>query len=217
MLTYLHQLTSRALKAMAAGVLVFTLVFVSLPGTSSQAQASTKGTLPETMDLEMTKAAQEYVESILDEYSDVLEDSFSAALKPLKSVTKDLTKQLSKAAKSPTPEGTLDPMVESATTALDAAATTFDTLVADTAQFKTTLTAAPDQLKAALDTQLGTKFDDLQQAFDAVSEAIATLSSDTTGLDAAEPAEAMTSLTEHSSLLTEAIESAKTAISAFGD
>lgn len=217
MLTYLHQLTSRAFKAVAAGVLVLTLVFLGLPGASSQALASSKGTLTETMDLQMTKAAQEFVDSILEEYADVLEDSFSATLKPLKSVTKDLTKQLSKAAASPTAMSatTLDPKITSATTALETAAATFDTLVADTAQFKSTLEATPAQLKEAIDTQLGTKFDDLEAAFASVSEAIATLSSDTAGLGEADPAEATTSLTEHSTMLTEAIESAKTAISAF--
>jgi len=77
------------------------LVFLGLPGAGSQALAAPKGTLTETMDLKMTKAAQEFVESILDDYSDALEDSFSEALKPLKSVTKDLTKQLGKAAAAP--------------------------------------------------------------------------------------------------------------------
>jgi len=89
--------------------------------------------------------------------------------------------------------------------------------VADTAKFKSSLGITPDQLKAAIETQIGTKFDELQTAFENVSSAIALLSEDTAGLAAADPAGAVATYTEHSTLLTEAIESAKTAISAFGD
>lgn len=219
MLTHLHQLTGRVFRAVAAGVLVITLVFLTLPGASTQALASPKGTLTETMDLTLTEAAQEFVETILDDYSDALEDTFGEALKPLKSVTKDLTKQLSKAAAAPTAvsASTLTPQVDTAKTALDTAATSFDSLVADNAKFKSSLGSTPDQLKAAIETQIGTKFDELQTAFESVSDAIALLSEDTAGLATADPAEAVTTYTEHSTLLTEAIESAKTAISAFGD
>ncbi|MGG6237782.1 hypothetical protein ACQ4N7_04005 [Nodosilinea sp. AN01ver1] len=219
MLTHLPQLTGRAFRAIAAGVLVITLVFLSGLGASSQALAAPKGTLTETMDLKMTQAAQEFVETVLDDYADALEDSFSEAVKPLKSVTKDLTKQLSKAASAPTSAGTttLDPKIESAKAALDTASTSFDTLVADAASFKSTLEAAPSQLKEAIDMQLGTKFDELQKAFEEVSGAIALLSQDTTTLDAADPAAGTTALTEHATLLSEAIESAKTVMSSFGD
>ncbi len=167
MLTYLHQLTGRAFQAMAAGFLVVALVCWSLPGVTSQAMAAPKGTLSETMDLTMTKAAQDYVEAILDDYSDALEDSFSEALKPLKSVTKDLTKQRSKAAATPasTSAATLGPKIESSKAALETASTSFDTLVADTTKFKSTLDAAPTQLKESIDNQLGSKFDVLTQAF----------------------------------------------------
>jgi hypothetical protein len=218
MLTHLHHLAGRALRAVAAGVLVATLVFLSLPGAASQALAAPKGTLPEVMDLKMTKAAQEYVETILDGYSDALEGSFSEALKPLKSITKDLTKQLGKAAAAPDSISAtaLGPKVSSAKEALDAAAATFDTLVADTGKFKSTLDIAPTQLKEAIDTQLGTKFDQLQKAFTDVSGAIALLAKDTAALDGADPA-AVTTYTEHATLLSEAIESAKTVISTFGD
>ncbi|MBW4482064.1 MAG: hypothetical protein KME14_05940 [Tildeniella torsiva UHER 1998/13D] len=217
MLTYLHQLTDRAFKAMAAGVLVVTLVFLSVPGASPQALAAPKGTLTETMDLKMTKAAQDYVEAILDDYSDALEGSFSEALKPLKSVTKDLTKQLTKAAASPTSATALGPTIESSKTALDTASTSFDTLVADTAKFKSTLDSAPTQLKEAIDTQLGTKFDELSKAFEDVSGAIALLSSDTATIDSADPTAGATLLTEHATQLTEAIAAAKTVISGFSD
>ncbi|TVQ06901.1 MAG: hypothetical protein EA368_15925 [Leptolyngbya sp. DLM2.Bin27] len=199
--------------------MIATLAFLTLPGANSQALAAPKGTLSETMDLKMTEAAQDFVESVLEDYSDALEDTFSEALKPLKSVTKDLTKQLSKAAAAPTEISatTLAPKVDTAKTALETAATSFDSLVADTAKFKSTLGMTPTQLKEAIDTQLGTKFDDLQVAFENVSEAIALLSDDTAGLATADPAEAVTAYTEHSTLLTQAIETAKTAIAAFDD
>ncbi|PSR16298.1 hypothetical protein C8255_18530 [filamentous cyanobacterium CCP3] len=219
MLTHLHQLTGRVFKAVTARVLVITLVVLSGPGLSSQALAAPKGTLSETMDLKMTEAAQEFVESVLDDYSDVLKDSFSEAVKPLKSVTKDLTKQLSKAAAAPTSTGTttLDPKIESSKAALDTASTSFDTLVTDTDSFKSILEAAPTQLKEAIDTQLGTKLDELQKAFEDVSGAIALLSQDTATLDPADLAAGTTAITEHAALLSEAIESAKTVISSFGD
>jgi hypothetical protein len=218
MLTHLHRLTGQVLKALAAGVLVVVLVFSNGPGATSQALASSKGTLTETMDLTMAEAAQEFVETVLDDYSDALEDSFSEAVKPLKSITKDLTKQLSKAAAAPTSVSTtLDPQIESSKVALDTASTSFDALVANTATFKSTLAAAPAQLQEAIDTQLGTKFDELQKAFEEVSGAIALLSADTTALDSADPAAGAASLTEHTTLLSEAIESAKTVISGFGD
>ncbi|MFQ4138085.1 hypothetical protein PGN35_017380 [Nodosilinea sp. PGN35] len=219
MLTYLHQLTARVFQAMAAGVLVVALVCWGLPGMTSQALAAPKGTLSETMDLTMTKAAQDYVEAILDDYSDALEDSFSEALKPLKSATKDLTKQLSKAAAAPDSVSatTLGPKIEGSKAALETASTAFDTLVADTATFKSTLEAAPTQIKAAIDTQLGSKFDELTQAFAEVSGAIARLTNDTAAIDAADPAGAAPLLTEHSAQLTEAIEAAKILISGFGD
>jgi len=190
MLTHLYQLAGRVFKAVAAGVLVVTLVFLTLPGASTQALAAPKGTLTEIMDLTLTEAAQEFVETILDDYSDALEGSFGEALKPLKSVTKDLTKQLSKAAAATTPVSTttLAPKVDAAKAALDTAATSFDSLVADTAKFKSSLGITPDQLKAAIETQIGTKFDELQTAFENVSSAIALLSEDTAGLAAADPA-----------------------------
>ncbi|WOD38916.1 hypothetical protein [Nodosilinea sp. E11] len=218
MLTYLHQLTGRAVKALAASLLVAALVFLSLPGASTPALAAPKGTLSETMDLTMTKAAQDFVETVLDDYADALEGSFSEALKPLKSVTKDLSKQLSKATADPASISatTLTPKIDTAKAALDTAAAAFDSLIADTDTFKSTLGATPTQLKEAIDTQLGTQFDDLQAAFDTVSAAIAQLSADTAALDA-DPTAATAAFTEHATLLSEAIESAKTTISSFGE
>jgi hypothetical protein len=218
MLTYLHQLAGQAFKAIAAGALAIAFVFLSIFGAAAQAMAAPKGTVSETIDLTMAKAAQEFVETVLDDYSDALKGSFSEALKPLKSTTKDLTKQLAKAAATPDAASatTLGPTIESAKAALDTASTSFDSLMADTAKFKSTLDTAPTQLKQAIDTQLGTKFDELEQAFAEVSEAIALLSEDTAALDAADLTDT-TALTEHSTLLTEAIESAKTVISGFSD
>jgi hypothetical protein len=185
---------------------------------TNPALAATEGTLAETMDLKMSKAAQEFVSSILDEYEDVLSDSFSATLKPLKSVTKDLTKQLGKVAVSPTPDTTLlEPKITASQTALEAASTSFQALISDTDAFKASLAATPAQLKEAIDTQLGTKFDDLQAAFDGISTALATLSQDTSSLDVSDATAAVGRLTEDTTALTQAIELAKVTISSFGD
>lgn len=215
---YLHRLSGRIVKEILAGVCTFMLVGVLILGTASQAVAATEGSLAEAMDLKMTKAAQEYVSSVLGDYEDALSDSFKATLKPLKSVTKDLTKQLSKIAISPTADTTtLDPKLAASQTALDTAAEAFQALVDDTAAFKASLAATPDQLKEAIDTQLGTKFDDLQATFDSVATALSTLSDDVTALDPADATAAVGKLTEDSTALAQAIELAKTAISSFGD
>lgn len=219
MSTHLYQLTGRLLRALAAGVLVVVLVALSGPGAASQALAAAEGTLSETMGLTLSEATQEFVETVLGDYSDALEDSFSDVVKPLKSITKDLTKQLSKAAASPssTSATALVPQLESSKAALDTASASFDSLFADTATLKSTLELAPAQLKEAIETQVGTKFDELQKALEDVSGAIALLSADTTTLDAADPAAGATTLTEHATLLSESIAAAKTVISSFDE
>jgi hypothetical protein len=219
MVTYLRQWIGRTFRVVAAGVLLVTFVFCGLPGVSDQVMAAPKGTLPETLDLTLTKAAQDFVETVLDDYADALDDAFGDVLKPLKSVSKDLTKQLGKATADPAAVSatTLGPKVDSAKVALATAAAAFDGLVTDTNTFKATLATAPTQLKAALDTQMGPKFDELQTALVQVSEAIALLSQDTAALDAADPAAAAAPYTEHATQLTTAIESAKMAIAALGE
>jgi len=223
MVNSIYQFASRIcdgqrLKSLVAGVLAVVLVGVSIFGTAPQSLAATKGTLTETMDLKMSKAAQEFVKSVLDEYGDALEDTFNSTLKPLKSVTKDLTKQLSKAAASPTPDTTaLTPQITASQEALDTVSAAFQTLVDDTDTFKKALGSTPDQLKAAIDTQLGTKFDDLQLAFKDVSAALATLAKDAGTISAEDATAAASRITEDTTALTQAIEAAKTIISSFDD
>ncbi|MEY3296774.1 MAG: hypothetical protein RLZZ597_34 [Cyanobacteriota bacterium] len=215
---YVYRFSGQMLKSLAAGLCTLALVGVALFGVISPALAVTEGSLSEAMTLKMDKAAQEFVASILDEYEDTLSDAFKETLKPLKSVTKDLTKQLSKIAISPTADTTtLDPQLAASQTVLETATAAFQALIDDTAAFKANLATTPDQLKAAIDTQIGTKFDDLQAAFEGVSEALATLSSDTTALDLTDTTAAVGKLTEDSTALAQAIELAKTTIGSFGD
>lgn len=218
MTPYLHKFSSRLIKGAFATLCTVLLVGTVLFGTASSALAATEGTLSEAMDLKISQATQEFVASVLDEYEDSLSDAFKETLKPLKSVTKDLTKQFNKVALSPTADtAALAPKLAATQTALETAAEAFQSLVADTETFKTTLSATPDQLKEAIDTQLGTRFDDLQTTFDSVATALSTLSGDVAALDPADAAAAVGKLTEDSTALAQAIELAKTAISSFGD
>lgn len=218
MANYLHRLSRRVMNRWFAGILALVIVGIGMIGSATPAQAA-DGTLTETMDLKLSKAAQEFVSSVLEEYEDALEDAFSATLKPLKSVTKDLNKQLSKIAISPTPDTTLlAPKLTASQAALDSATEAFQALVADTETFQKTLAATPDQLKEAIDTQLGTKFDELKTAFDGVASALESLSADTASVDASDAsgaAAAVGQLSEDTTTLAQAIELAKTAISSF--
>lgn len=216
MMHSLHRIIGQFAQKLVAGVCALVLVGVGLLGATPQALAATEGSVAEAMDLQISKAAQEFVSSILGEYEDVLEDSFNGTLKPLKSVTKDLTKQLSKIAISPTPDTTaLDAKLSASQTALETAATAFSALVDDTAAFKKTLASSPDLLKETIETQLGTKFDDLTAAFDGVSKALSSLSQDTAALDASDATAAVGKLTEDNTALAQAIELAKVVISSF--
>lgn len=217
MIHSLRQIAGQFTQKLAAGVCALGLMAAVMFGFGPQALASTEGSVAEAMNLQISKAAQEFVSSVLGEYEDALEDSFNDTLKPLKSVTKDLTKQLSKIAISPTPDTTLlEPKLAASQTALEAAAAAFSTLVDDTAAFQKALSASPDQLKEAIETQLGTKFDDLQAAFDGVSKALSSLSQDTAVVSADDATAAVGKLTEDGTALAQAIELAKVAISSFG-
>ncbi|MGF1570337.1 MAG: hypothetical protein ACFCVD_20075 [Nodosilinea sp.] len=218
MLNYLHWFSDRVVKVTVVGLMALVLVCVGVLGNPSPSLAGSKATLGEGLDLEISKAAQEFAASIMDNYADALEDSFGAALKPIKSVTKDLTKQLSKAAASPDAASpTLAPQLAASQEALATAATSLEALVADTDSFKATLAEVPAQIKAVLEAQFGAKFDDLEGAFTQVSEAMSQLVQDTASLDTSDPTAAAATLTEHSALLTQTIEAAKTVIDGFGD
>lgn len=216
MIDYLRQTSGQFVKKCLIGVCVLVLSVGTLLGSAFPALAATEGSLSATMDLKLGKAAQEFVTSILEDYEDALEDRFNVTLKPLKSVTKDLTKQLSKLAVSPTPDATtLAPTIAASQTALETATTAFKALVDDTTAFKTTLATSPALLKDTLDAQLGTQFEDLQGALDGVAKALAALRQDTAAVDGDAAAAAVGKLTEDSTTLAQAIEVAKAAVSGF--
>lgn len=214
----LYRFSHHAISNLVTGALALVMVVALVFGSALPSHAA-EGSLTEAMDLKLSKAAQEFVSSVLGEYEDALDDAFTATLKPLKSVTKDLNKQLSKVAISPTPDTTLlAPKLAASQESLATAATAFQALVADTESFQSTLAATPAQLKDAIDTQLGTKFDELKAAFDGVASALESLSADTASVDvsdAAGAAAAMGALTEDTTALAQAIELAKTAIGSF--
>jgi outer membrane murein-binding lipoprotein Lpp len=195
--------------------LLLTLVFIGIGilGSASPAAASSKVMTTEDLELVMGEAAQEFVESILDDYSDTLEDSFEAVTDPVKSAVKSLTKQMSKAAK-PGGEAALATQITASQEALSTAMASFDTLTAQTESFKETLNSAPDLIKEALETQLGVKFTQLDTAVAELTAAVDQLATDAEGLDASDP-EAVTALTEHATQLSAAIEAIDLAIDGF--
>lgn len=214
----LYRFSRHVINNLLTGALALVIVGIGIFGSALPSQAA-EASLTEAMDLQLSKAAQEFVSSVLGEYEDALEDAFTTTLKPLKSVTKDLNKQLSKVAISPTPDTTLlAPKVAASQEALATAANAFQALVADTDSFQKTLAATPSQLKEAIDTQLGTKFDDLKAAFDGVASALESLTADTATLDTSDAsgaAAAVGRLTEDTTALAQAIELAKAAIGSF--
>jgi len=210
-----HRNLSFGQKIRGVFTLVLALLFLGV-GTlanASPAAASSKAMTTEDLEMVMSEAAQEFVESILDDYSDTLEDSFDAVIDPVKSAVKSLTKQVGKAAK-PGGEAALATQVTASQEALSTAMASFETLTTQTESFKETLNKAPDLIKEALDTQLGVKFTELDTALATLSEAVNQLAADAEGLDASDP-EAVTALTEHSTQLSAAIEAIDVAIDGF--
>lgn len=217
MLNHFHQFSGRVVRNMLVGGLAALLMGFGLLGNSAPVWAATKAPLSETMEATMTKAAQEFVETIMDDYSDSIEGSFKTALKPIKSSIKDLTKQLSKAAASPTAasEAALAPKLTASQTALETAAAAFATLMTDTDAIKASLADAPKLLEDAIQVQLGAKFDELDAALSGVSDAVALLTEDTTTFSAEDPTASTAAFTEHATLLTQAIEAASTVLDSF--
>lgn len=194
-------------------VLTFCFVSFGIFGGASPAVASSTVMTTEDLELAMGEAAQEFVETILDDYSDTLEDSFEAVIDPMKSAVKSLTKQVSKASK-PGGEAALATQMTASQEALNTAIASFDALTTQTQSFKDTLSGAPDLIKQALDTQLGVKFDQLDTAVASLTAAVNQLAADTEGLDGSDP-EAVTALTEHATQLSAAIEAVDLAIDGF--
>jgi phage-related protein len=198
-----------------AFTLLLALVFVGVGFLAgpAPATASSKAMTTEDLQLVIGQAAQEFVEDILDDYSDTLESSFEAVIDPVKSAVKGLTKQVSKASK-PGGEEALATQLAASQEALSTAMASFDTLATQTQSFKDTLSSAPDLVKEALETQLGAKFSQLDTAVADLTAAVNTLTADAEGLDGSDP-EAMTMLTEHATQLSAAIEAVDLAIDGF--
>jgi hypothetical protein len=206
----------RSIKGAFIVFLALFFVGFGVLGNAAPATASSKIMTTEDLELAMGEAAQEFVESVLDDYSDVLEDSFDAAIDPVKSAVKDLTKQMSKAAKSTksNSEPALATQVAASQEALMAAMESFRTLAGQTESFKATLNSAPGLIEKALQTQLGAKFEELDTAVQSMTDAVDQLVADTEGLDGSDP-EAVTAFTEHATILTAAIDAIDLAIDGF--
>jgi hypothetical protein len=216
MLNYSQRSLGQTIKGALTVLLVVLFIGLGVLGGAHPAAASSKIMTTEDLELAMGEAAQEFVESILDDYSDVLEGSFDTVVDPVKSAVKGLTKQISKASKSTKPggEAALAAQVTASQEALTAAMGSFQTLAEQTESFKTTLGTAPSLIEDALQTQLGAKFDELDTAVKSMADAVTQLVADTEGLDGSDP-DAVTSLTEHATLLTSAIDAIDVAIDGF--
>lgn len=213
MLNNLKLSVGRTMRGALTLLLALLFVGVGVLGPVSPAAASSKVMTTEDLQMVMGEAAQEFVESILDDYSDTLEDSFDAVVDPVKSAVKSLTKQVSKAAK-PGDEAALATQVAASQAALSTAMASFDTLATETQSFKDALSAAPDLIKETLETQLGVKFNQLDTAVASLTEAVSQLAADAEGLEASDP-DSVTTLTEHATALSTAIEAIDVAIDGF--
>jgi FlaG/FlaF family flagellin (archaellin) len=217
MLQNLRQILGQSLKVAVTVMLVGVFALASVLVQPSSAMASSKAPTPEQLDLVMTEATQDFAASILDDYSDLLEDAFDAAIDPIKSSVKTLTKQISKSAKvKPGSEAVMAAEMAASQEALTAAVASLSILTETTDAFKAALAEAPAAIEAALQAQLETKLGPLDEAFASVTEAVDLLTADaeTLGTD---PEAGQVALTEHATLLTQAIEAADMAIDGFGD
>lgn len=206
----------QTLKVTFTVLLAVFFMGLGLLGSAAPASASSKVMTAEGLELAMGEAAQEFVESILDAYADVLEGSFDTVIDPVKTAVKDLTKQMGKAAKATKPgsEAALATQLTASQGALATAMESFQTLADQTESFKATLSSAPSLIETALQTQLGAKFEELDVAVQSMADAVNQLVVDTAGLDASDP-DAVTALTEHATLLTAAIDAVDLAIDGF--
>lgn len=221
MLNFLRQFFDRLIKVAFVVLMAASLVSGGVRHVP-QAIASSKVASAEALELAISEAAQEFVESILDDYSDVLEDTFEGATDPLKSAAKEVTKQLSKAEKvaskasitseeedsPPAPEIAIDP------TAFQTAATSFGTLTAEVERFKAQLENAPTVIQETIQTQLGSKLDELEQAFADIAEAVDQLAEQTGDLQASDPA-STAAFTEQAALLNQSVEAVDLIIDSF--
>ncbi|NEQ45963.1 MAG: hypothetical protein F6K00_21425 [Leptolyngbya sp. SIOISBB] len=180
------------------------------------ASASSKVVTPEALDMAISEAAQEFVESVLDEYADILEGAFDTAYDPLKSSMKSVSKQLMKAEKAAIKGGdaTAVPAVVIPQESFQSAVDSFETLQATTAGFKAQLESSPNAVQEMLEVQIGEKMAALEQAIAEAATTVGQIATDVASLDAADPA-TTTAFSEHATALTQAIESVDLAIDGF--
>lgn len=213
MLQSILQMFNSFTKIALVGLLVLGLGGLT---NAAPAIASSKMATPEALELAINESAQEFVESVLDDYADILEDTFDAAYDPLKSVLKDATKQLSKASKV-APKGdeeTTAPAVMIPQEPFQIAVTSFAALQETIASYKSQVNASPAVVQALIEEQIGTKMAELEQAIAAVAETVDLIATDVAALDAADPATA-TAFEEHSMALTQSIQAVDLAIDSF--
>lgn len=195
---------------------MITLLSLGSLGFNNPALASSKVVTPEALDLAISTAAQKFVDSILDDYADILEGSFDIAYDPLKSALKSVNKQVSKSTKASKKgeEGQVAPAIAVSSEPFTAAMTTFASLLEQTEGYQAQLETAPEVIEALIQTQIGAKMEVLKQAFSTVAAAVEQISEDITTLEISDPASTAT-FSEHSTLLTQAVDAVDTAIDSF--
>lgn len=183
--------------------------------SASPAIASSKVATPEALELAINESAQEFVESVLDDYSDILESTFDAAYDPLKSVLKDTSKQLSKATKATAKGGdTAAPTLMIPQEPFQVAVTSFAALQETIAGYKSQIEASPAVVQALIEEQIGAKMAELEQAISEVAETVDLIATDVAALDPADPT-TTAAFEEHSTTLTQSIQAVDLAIDGF--
>ncbi len=203
----------RWIQVTLIGILLFG---ITLLGNPSLAFASSKVVTPEALDMAISEAAQEFVESVLDEYADMLEEVFDTAYDPLKSSVKSVSKQLMKAEKAAMKggEAAAVPAIMVPQEPFQAASDAFAMLQETTAGFKTQLESAPAAVQAMLEEQISTKMEALEQAIAEAATTVDQIATDVALLDAADPA-TTAAFNENATTLTQAIQAVDLAIDSF--
>lgn len=218
----LHIARQRFIQSAKLAKTVFAIAFAtfffgaSVFTMPSPALASSKVATPEALDMAISEAAQKFVDSILDDYADILEGSFDAAYDPLKSAVKGVNKQVSKASKPSKKGGSASPAPELtiASEPFETAMASFKTLQEQTEAFQAQLENAPTVVGDLIQAQLGAKMDELNAAFATVSEAVDQIVEDTTTLSASDP-DSTTAFAEHATVLTQAVDAVDVVIDSF--
>ena len=216
MIQALHRFFARTTKIALVGALIASFVCLSALANPRSALASSKVATPEALNMAISEAAQEFVDSILDDYADVLEGTFDVAYDPLKSAVKSVNKQVFKATKPPKEgsEGEPAPALSIDAAPFKSAIASFGTLSEQTESFRAQLEAAPETIRDLIEAQIGTKMDELDSAIASVTAAVSQISEDTTTLQSSEP-DSTAAFTEHATALKQAVEAVDMAIDSF--